>query len=507
MKNDVTGAGKCLLGIDIGGTMVKAALFNLEGKELATRGKRLTILYPGKDMNERNIDEAERMTYEAIKELLEAAKLDPGDILGIGVTGQANGAYMFDADGKPTHNAVLSGDMRAKGYIKKWYSDGTYKKLLPKIHQSMWAGNVPAVIAWFKDNDKATLEKTRTIVTAKDYVRYLLTGVFCLEITEASAIASMDQNTDTITDEIFSAYGIGEYLDRLPKKIAACTEVVGYVTEQCAGKTGLKAGTPVVGGQMDTSASIASVGVIDETKWGIIVGTWGINAFLSREHIVSPDIFVVYHYCIDELWEIMEGSSTSATNLEWFIDNFLDREEEHIYEKCNQLVEQAPWRDTILFLPFLYGTNVNIDSKSAFIGLKGNHNPASLVRAIYEGVVFCHWYHLERLQKFAPMPDVIRMAGGATRSKTWMQMFADILGVSVEVPEAEELGALGVAMMAGVGVGAYKDVVEAANICTRISARYEPDVEKHAYYIKKYAAYKAIINALDPLWEMVDALG
>jgi L-xylulokinase len=496
------------MGIDMGGTMVKAALFSLDGKELAVAGKRLTILYPGKDMNERSIEEAEQMTCEAIREALETADLDPADILGIGVTGQANGSYMFDENGKPTHNAVLSGDMRAKNYIKKWYSDGTYKKLLPKIRQAIWAGNVPAVIAWFKDNDRATLDKTRTIVTAKDYVRYLLTGIFCLELTEASGIASMDQTSDTITEEIFSAYGISEYLDRLPKKIAACTEIVGYVTEKCAQKTGLKAGIPVVGGQMDTGASIVSVGVTDETKWGIIVGTWGINAFLNRTPIISPDIFMVYHYCTDEFWEIMEGSSTSATNLEWFIDNFLDRDREaHIYEKCSQLVEQAPWRDTILFLPFLYGTNVNIDSKSAFIGLKGHHGPASLVRAIYEGVVFCHWYHLERLQKFAPMPDVIRMAGGAARSKTWMQMFADILGVSVEVPEAEELGALGVAMMAGIGVGAYKNVAEAADICTRISARYEPDPEKHGYYVKKYAVYKAIIDALDPVWEMVDALG
>lgn len=504
MKDSV----KCLMGIDIGGTMVKAALFNLEGRELTTVGKRLTILYPGKDMNERSIAEAEKMTCEAIRGALETSGIDPADILGIGVTGQANGSYMFDENGKPTHNAVLSGDLRAKNYIKKWYSDGTYQKLLPKIRQAIWAGNVPAVIAWFKDNDRATLDRTKTIVTAKDYVRYLLTGVFCLELTEASGIAGMDQNVGAITEEIFSAYGIPEYLDRLPKKIAACTEIVGYVTEDFARKTGLRAGTPVVGGQMDTGASVVSAGVTDETRWGIIVGTWGINTFLNREPIVSPDIFMVYHYCIDAFWQFMEGSSTSATNLEWFIDHFLDREnEEHIYEKCNQLVEQAPWRDTILFLPFLYGTNVNIDAKSAFIGLKGNHGPASLVRAIFEGVVFCHWYHLERLQKFAPMPSAIRMAGGATRSKTWMQMFADILGVSVEVSEAEELGALGVAMLAGVGVGVYKNVVEAANICTKISARYEPDAEKHAYYIKKYAAYKALINALDPVWEMIDTLG
>ena len=498
---------KCLMGIDMGGTMVKAAIFNTEGKELATRGKRLTILYPGKDMNERDIEEAEQATYAAIKEAIEAAGVDSADILGIGVTGMANGLYMFDENNKPVHNAVLSGDLRAKNYIKKWYSDGTFNKLLPKIRQSIWAGNVPALIAWFKDNDKTALDKAKTIVTAKDFVRFLLTGVYSLEITEASAIASMDQTKDVITEEVFEVYGIAEYLDKLPKKIASCSEIVGYVTADCAKKTGLKEGTPVVGGLADIIAAVVSVGVTDESKWSIIVGTWGINAFVKKEPIASPDLFMMCHYCIDGLWEFMEGSSTSATNLEWFIDCFLDREKEtQIYQKCNQLVEQAPWKDSIIFLPFLYGTNVNIDAKSAFIGLKGNHNPASMVRAIYEGVVFCHWYHLEKLAKFSPLPKLIRMAGGAARSKTWMQLFADILGVKVEVPEAEELGALGAAMLAGVGVGIYKDVNESVNACTKISASYEPNAEKHAFYEKKYAIYKAILDALDPLWEKIDSL-
>ena len=498
---------KCLMGIDMGGTMVKAAIFNTEGKELATRGKRLTILYPGKDMNERNIEEAEQATYTAIREAIEAAKINADDILGIGVTGMANGLYMFDDNNKPVRNAILSGDLRAKNYIKKWYSDGTFEKLLPKIRQSIWAGNVPALIAWFKDNEKASLDKAKTIVTAKDYVRFLLTGVFSLEITEASSIASMDQNQDIITTEVFEAYGIPEYLDKLPKKIALCSEIVGHITPECAKKTGLKEGTAVAGGLADIIAAVISVGVTDESTWGIIVGTWGINALVKKEPIASADLFMMCHYCIDGLWEFMEGSSTSATNLEWFIDNFMDREKEpHIYQKCSEMVEQAPWKDSIIFLPFLYGTNVNIDAKSAFIGLKGNHTPSSMVRAIYEGVVFCHWYHLERLAKFSPMPKLIRMAGGAARSKTWMQMFADILGIRVEVPEAEELGALGAAMLAGVGVGVYKNVEESVQACTKISAAYEPDPEKHAFYIKKYAIYKDILNAMDPLWEKIDSL-
>lgn len=498
----------CLMGIDMGGTMVKAALFDTAGKELAVHGEKLTVLYPGKDMNERNLDEAKEMTYRVIRSVISKSGVDPKDILGIGVTGQANGLYMFDEDGNPVHDAVLSGDLRAKDYIKKWYADGTFESLLPKIHQTIWAGNMPAIIAWFKDNDPQTLERAKVIVTAKDYVRYLLTGEFCMEITEASGIACLDRDTNTFTSEIFRKYGIEEYLDRFPKRIVQCNEIAGYVTKDCAQKTGLAEGTPVVGGQIDSGASILSVGVTDESKLGIIVGTWGINCFLSKKPIITPDVFMTFYYGIPGYIEVIEGSSTSATNLEWFIDSYMDRtKEEDVYKTCNRLVEQAPYRDTVLFLPFLYGTNVNIDAKSAFIGLKGNHGPAQMLRAIYEGVVFCHLYHIEKLLRFIHMPDVVRMAGGATRSATWMQLFADILGVRVEVSDATELGAMGVALHAGVGAGVYKDIVEAAAICTNnIRAIYHPDKEKHAYYKKKYVAYKTVIEALDPIWECIDDL-
>lgn len=499
-----------VMGIDMGGTMVKAALFDRAGNEIAAHGEKLTVLYPGKDMNERSIEQAEEMTYKAIRLAIEKSGISPADIAAIGVTGQANGAYLFDENGAPTHDAILSGDQRAKGYIQKWYADGTFERILPKIHQTIWAGNVPAIIAWLKDNDPETLARTKTVVTAKDYVRYLLTGEFMLELTEASGIACLNRDTNTFTDDVFTEYGIAKYRGLLPERIVDCSEIGGRVTESCAEKTGLMAGTPVTGGLIDTAASILSVGVVDETKLGVIVGTWGINAFVTKEPIISPDLFMTFYYPVPGYTiEAIEGSSTSTANLEWFIDNYMDRANTaHIYEACNALVERAPYRDTVLFLPFLYGTNVNINAKSAFIGLKGNHGKAEMLRAVYEGVAFCHLYHIERLLKFIDMPPVVRIAGGAARSKTWMQLFADILGVRVEVSHASELGALGAAMCAGVGVGVYANVNEAVALCTgSIRDSYEPDAEKHAYYRQKYAAYKAIIEGLDAVWDQIDRLG
>ena len=497
------------LGIDMGGTVIKAALFDEKGKEIKTCGRKLTVLYPAPDMYERSCIEAREACYQVIANVIKESGVNSADIKGIGVTGQANGLYMFDENGEPVHDAVLSSDMRAKEYIVKWTTDGTWKdKLLPKIHQQIWPGNTPTLIRWFKDNKPDVINKAKYLVTAKDYIRYLLTGEYCLEYTEASGTAQMDQDKRQITKEIYDIYGIGDYHEKMPSRIVECVEVVGTVTKKCAELTGLKEGTPVVGGQMDTGACTVSAGVLNEDQMGMIVGSWSINSIVKNKPVIDPNIFMVYEYCIKGMYCYMEGSSTSGTNKEWFLDTLMkDIDRSVIYKECSSMIEKAPYRDTIMFLPFLYGTNASIDAKAAFIGLKGGHSRAELARAVHEGIVFSHKYHVEKLLPYIDKVSSVRMAGGGAKSKDWMQMFSDILGYKVETSEAEELGAMGVAMEAAVGTGQFKDMNEVVKEWVRIKDAYEPDLEKTKYYEEKYNVYKKILDALDPVWKYIDKLG
>ena len=179
---------------------------------------------------------------------------------------------------------------------------------------------------------------------------------------------------------------------------------------------------------------------------------------------------------------------------------------ENVYGFCNKLVEEADYNDTLFFLPFLYGSNVGPDAKSAFIGLEARHGKKEMLRAIYEGVAFCHKYHIERLRKYIEKLDVVRMAGGAARSSVWMQLFADVLGVPVEISKASELGAMGVAMEAAVGTGLYPDIKSAVSDWVKIKAIYQPNPEKVKFYEKKYQVYKKIIYQLDSIWGELDGL-
>jgi L-xylulokinase len=155
---------------------------------------------------------------------------------------------------------------------------------------------------------------------------------------------------------------------------------------------------------------------------------------------------------------------------------------------------------TTTFLPFLYGSNATPGARGCFVGLEGRHTRAHVVRAIYEGIVFGHNTHLQRLLKFRDRPEVIRFTGGAARSEVWVQMFADCFQIPVEIPAGTELGALGAAVAAAVAVGVYPGYAEAVAAMTRIARRQDPDPAKKDVYEEKYARYGKVIDALAPLW-------
>lgn len=495
---------KTLMGIDMGGTMVKASVFDLESRELASYGEKLVTLQPRAGWMERDLKDAEQKIYRCIRQALKQAGVTGADVLGIGVTGQGNGAFLFDAQGEPVVNGVMSSDLRAKEYIRRWHQNGVFQQVYAYTRQALWAGNTSALIAWFQDHDPDALERAAYIVTAKDYVRYLLTGEFHTELSEGSGISCMDLAERRYSPEVFRLLGIERHLDKLPAPIDS-SAVGGHVTAGAAALTGLAEGTPVVGGQFDVCASVVSAGMVEPGQMGIVVGSWGINSFLSRQLVEDPDIFMQLLYAVPDCYNILEGSATSASNQEWFIDTFMRRDED-VYQRCGQLVESTDYRDTLLFFPYLFGSNVHMDAKAMFVGLSGTHTTAHMLRAVYEGVVFCHLLHIERLLRHTPMPQSIRVAGGATRSAVWMQMFADVLGAKIEVSQATELGTMGVALNAAIAVGVFSTMEEGVARWARVKRVYHPDAVRHSYYQKKYRAFKAVLEAMDGVWQTIEAL-
>ena len=160
-----------------------------------------------------------------------------------------------------------------------------------------------------------------------------------------------------------------------------------------------------------------------------------------------------------------------------------------------------------VFLPFLMASNVHPNARGTFVGLSLNHTRKHLARSVYEGIAFCHRWHLEKLLKTRQdAPKCIRLAGGAARSAVWAQMFADVMGLPVETVEANETGALGCAIAAAVATGEYDSLEAAVENMTAVSRRYEPDRSVTGIYDRKYALYCKTIGQLDALWDDMQAL-
>jgi len=500
--------GKYLIGLDNGGTVVKAGLYDTAGNAAAFASAEVNTLLGREGAVERDMDELWHMNAHAIRKLLEKTGIDPKDILSLAVSGHGNGIYLVGESGRPVRNGIYSSDTRAKDTVRRYVKEGIYDKIQPRTLQNLYAGQTAVLLAYLAAHEPETLNKAKWAFTCTDYIRFCLTGEAHGELTNMSVISAMDQYARQYDEEVFAALGIREYMRLMPPIRQSC-EICGCVTKMAALETGLAEGTPVAGGLFDGTACAIAAGITDSKKLCVVAGTWSINEFIRKTPVVSRDLFLTSVYCIDGYYMITEGSMTSASNLEWFIRRFLNEEKRQmkeqgksIYDAANLMVASVqPGDSSIVFLPFLYGTNVNPDAKACFLGVSGWHDKAHILRAIYEGVVFSHFAHAERLYAFrdAP-PESVRIAGGVTNSGVWVQMFADMFQLPVEVSAVGELGTLGAAMCAGVAAGAYGSLAEASEACAKKAYTCSPDPSKKETYRKKYSLYKKILNALEPVW-------
>ena len=496
-----------LLGIDNGGTMAKAALFTTDGSEVAVASRRSEMLDTKPGWAEFDMNQTWTNTAEAIREVLSESGINPSDIACAACTGHGNGLYLVDADGKPVRNAIGSADGRAREFIEQWGSDGTLERIRPKTMQGIWPAQPNALLRWLRDNEPESIEKASWVLMCKDFVRTQLTGEVYMELTDMSGTSLMDVGAAAYDDEVLQAWDLADMKAMMPR-IKQSADICGKVTAGAAASTGLAEGTPVAGGMFDIDACGLASGMTDETQLCMVGGTWGNNQYISREPVVSPDVFMTSCYSMPGWYLMLEGSATSASNLEWFVTQFMEAERKqladenrNIFELCNDLVAATSPKDSgIVFLPFLYGSNVSLDGKAVFFGLDGWQNRSHVVRAIYEGVIFAHKWHVDRLLNFRPMPERIRLTGGAARSEVWGQMFADIFQVPVEIPAGTELGALGAAICAAVAAGVHDSYEAACGAMVRFDRTHEPNRELAETYAKKFANYLKLLDTLDPVW-------
>ncbi len=282
--------------------------------------------------------------------------------------------------------------------------------------------------------------------------------------------------------------------------------IAGTITAEAASATGLRAGTPVPAGTTDNIAVMLGTGAIADGQMIIMSGTWGLHQVFLDHAVRDGTVGFVCNALTPNRWIYCEGSPTSASSFEWFVDTFLRRpggteSADEIYERCNAAIAATDPEDPpVYFLPFLNGAYDNANARASLIGFATWHQLGHAVRAIYEGVAFEHRRHYERLIKAFPRPTHARFCGGAVRSRPWAEIFASALDLTLEVPKGAEFGARGAAMLAGVACGLFPDIAAAAAAMTGLSHAIAPDPRLREILDRRYPAYRRLHAALADHW-------
>jgi L-xylulokinase len=495
---------KYLLGIDNGGSEIKCGIFDTRGREIAVSSQRLPIMVPSPNISERDLTQVWKANIQAIKEVLEKGKVDASLIVGIGLTGYGNGICFVDKNGNPTENAVVSMDNRAAAIVSRLKKDGTERRVFEKTCQTIWSAQPAALLPWFKENKPEVLEKSSFILGIKDYIRFKLTGEIYTEITEASSGCLYNLKTRQFDEELFDILGIKECFKMMPP-CAASTELTGWVAKEASELTGLREGTPVAGGYFDIDAGALASGILDEEMLCLIAGTWSINEYLTKEACDNYDeIRNTATLSYKEGYYLVEDSSpTSASNFDWYIERFVkpcypQNSRAEIYKICDYMIENTtPFDSDVVFVPYLFSSATNPDSKGAFFNLTSFHTQEHVLRAVYEGVVFSSLFHVKRLLQNGRTYKAARLSGGVAKSEVWAQMMSDALQLPVDILEGSQQSAQGAAMGAGIACGEFSSLEEAVEKMVRVKKTFYPNPEYVEIYQKKYNAFQRALEALD----------
>lgn len=499
----------CVVGIDAGGTMTKAALFDLSGRELACARRKNVMSFPYSGWTERDPDRMWHAAAEAVRDVLAQSGRSAGDVAAVSVAGYGSGLYLLDPQGNPLRPGIVSTDSRAAALVAEWRAAGLTALVEPMIQQRVWPGQSLALLGWLARHEPEILSRTYRISFCKDFLRGRLCGDLSTDPTDAGIAGLIDVTTGAYATDALRLLGLQELSTKLPP-IGPSDEVVGHVTAAAAAQTGLQQGTPVVRGAVDVTAAAMSSGITRPDQMSVVAGTFSINSTLHANPRQSVQPFLQSPYPLGG-YLATEGAATSASNLEWLVKTVLAHggalpvdQADSLYDLVNSAVKRRSGQSgNAFFFPFLFGGPVG--APAGLVGITADHGFDEIMATVFEGIVFAHKVDIERLLSGsdAASPDLVRLAGGASRSTVWSDMFADILGLPVEVPEGSELGALGVAICAAAGVGAHPDLGTAIQAMARVARRHNPDPARAAAHRAKYPAYVALTRTLAQAWTSV----
>ncbi|MBA4422016.1 MAG: hypothetical protein C0390_02800 [Syntrophus sp. (in: bacteria)] len=499
--------GPYLLGIDIGGTGTKAGVFTLDGRPVGTGyGEyRMINTLPGQAEHD-----AEAWWMATVKAVQGAIRDVPADeILAVGI-GCTNGLVAVDREGKPLRPAIMLWDQRALPEVDR------IRNLLDADTVFKITGNPVApgayslpTMLWLKHHEPETFKAAYKLMVPGGYLVARFTGEFTIDYSRASTTLLFDIRKKEWHQPFLRALDIPE--EKLPRPEPS-DAVVGRVTAETAQLTGLRQGTPVIAGCMDTIGASIGSGIIKQGECFIIMGTAArVSGPLDKAHFDSR--FMNCTHVLPDLWLYIGAVNGVGSSLRWIRDTFCQMEQGvadltggDVYDLITAQAAQAPpGSKGLLFLPYISGERTpiwNPYARGVFFGVTLGHNRNDFFRSVLEGASFAIRHVIELLETDDGI-DIkeLRIGGAAASSGVWNQIIADVLGKNVVSLTQSHTEVLGAAVLAGVSQGVYPDLPSAMKKIVVPGKEFVPNAEAHAAYNRLFPMYKTLYTEVQHHFE------
>lgn len=499
-----------ILAIDSGLTVTKAVMFDISGRQIGVARRHIRQLMPHARHVERDMGDLWQQTASAICDVLEASGTRPSDILAVAATAHGDGLYLLDKESKPLGNGILSLDSRATDIITDWQQSAIDRQSLTLTGQTPHVSAPSALLAWLQIKEPERFAKIGHVIACKDWLRFCLTGTLGTDRTEAST-SFTSVHSQEYTDEALALFDLSALAHALPD-VTHSADIVGVISHAASSTTGLTAGTPVVAGLHDVTASALGIGAHRPGILGIVAGTYSINESVSDTPVTDHRWFC--RNAVDPgLWNSMAISPASTTNYDWFLDTFCaaDRTQAQkngvsIHDVLSPEIEAGLSRaSTAMYHPYLFGSPFGASPSAGFLGLRGWHDRGDILAALLEGIVFNHRQHVDALRDTFPATQA-RLTGGASRNPTVAQLFADVLNLEVVVTDTDEAAAWGAALCAGAAIGAFARFDADPRDLDATSTTYLPRADRVSHYAQRYATFQKLADILPEAWQHLNAL-
>jgi xylulokinase len=489
------------LGIDVGTGGTRALLVDRQGRVRFS----FTALHEDMRMErplwaEQRPENWWEAAQIAVRGVLAEAGATGADVQGVGLSGQMHGLVLLDAAGQVIRPALIWCDQRSQKQVDAINAQIGKDAVLHCIANPVLTGFTLPKLLWVRDNEPKHFERVRQMLLPKDYVRFQLTGDYASDVSDASGTALFDVVRRTWSYELVDRLGINRSI--LPRTYES-SDVTGVISKSAAAATGLREGTPVVGGAGDQAASAVGNGIVEPGVVSCTIGTSGVVfAHMQQPNYDPAGRVHTFCHAVKNAWHVMGVTQGAGLSLQWFRNQLAPGVD---YDALTAEAAQAPAGSQGLFwLPYLMGErtpHLDAVARGGWIGLTASHKRADLIRSLLEGVSYSQKDCLDIIENMGVPLESVRLSGGGARSTFWRQMFADVFGKRTVVLDTQEGSAYGVALLAMVGTGEFSTVTEASKAFVHEVESVSPEPAAAHTYAVGHRTYQGLYLKLKPFYD------